>query len=1111
MLASPIIEGTLPAFYAKEDGTAIIAVPFSMSKAVNKKEVSGFKLKIRNIQGSVYSDSLSATDSSNIDYNQGIVNFNLTADQTKNFVEGAFYKAQIAYVDTKGVVGYYSTVGIIKYTTKPQVYILNLESFNNNFHFYNYTGVYSQEGKDSTEKVYSYRFVLKNEDGSIIKDTGELIHDSSNDVEHYESQDDVFFNIDLDSGKKYKLIYTIKTNNGLEISSPVYKIIKKNSINSSLKAKIITKLNYENGYINIGLDGEKDKRGNEIAVKGSFILSRASEKNNYQNWEEILRFNLVSQRPSLKSFQDFTIEQGVKYKYSIQQYNAQGLYSERILSDEIYADFEHCYLFDGKRQLKIKFNPKISSFKTDLLQAKVDTIGSKYPFIFKNGKVEYKEFPIQGLISYLMDEESLFLNNQERFSNEQRILKDNYKQQTFKNFDYEDFLKNYYNLYDYNRTLKKYIPVQFLTREEFEKKYKNNSTVNFYIRYTTSNNKIDINNLAHTNLTSDNIALEREFKLEVLNWLNNGEPKLFKSPNEGNYLIYLMNISLSPEDTLGRMLHNFSATAYEIADFNYNNLIKYNMINSQSELEETYLKFTTIPLMTTDDNYAQISPINYIKEESGNVYYALGELIKVGAIIENLILTDMQPGSKIILNGESIVIGSTGTYNSPVQVETLELETKSTGFLTIAYYTQMNDIFNNILETKIKNIIDKQFIGQYENIINNIENIENTIINFFNMDFYARPIQDAYLVEGYEIVSSKEVGPWCGDTEWHYGNYYILNENNEYIPATGIFHKEEFLPKEQIPKEYYSKELFLYDSNDNLIWNKSTYVKNPEEFANNSSSGFCQRSDEFKSYMELENFNPLEVYKYTTYEDEIFGKRFSEVHFIDTTNTIKEYCNNKVDEATYLKNRIGSNNKILDIRNFKMYVESKKIYDENYDLITDTNFVHGKRYYIQDVIEIIFVPQYPEKKFFTEESYKYFKNIYKDTDLESYINLYSSEVYINGNETYFNLTEKEYCNLKDGEIKNIQTSIGVYCNLSYQLSLIEYNISKSAILIQLKNRLNELNNFLSKDYLIKQCINNSNEEQYLEKIRNIRMNYNNIYSEYLIELEKYLYKLDQEG
>jgi len=73
-----------------------------------------------------------------------------------------------------------------------------------------------------------------------------------------------------------------------------------------------------------------------------------------------------------------------------------------------------------------------------------------------------------------------------------------------------------------------------------------------------------------------------------------------------------MNISFSPEDTLGRMLHNFSATAYEIADFSYENLIKYNMINSQTELEETYLKFTTIPLMTTDANYAKVSPINFV-------------------------------------------------------------------------------------------------------------------------------------------------------------------------------------------------------------------------------------------------------------------------------------------------------------------------------------------------------------------------------------------------------------------------------------------------------------------------------------------------------------------
>jgi hypothetical protein len=67
------------------------------------------------------------------------------------------------------------------------------------------------------------------------------------------------------------------------------------------------------------------------------------------------------------------------------------------------------FLSDGKRQLRIKFNPKVSSFKKTLLEAKMDTIGGKYPFFFRNGRVGYKEFPISGLISMLMDAEEEFM------------------------------------------------------------------------------------------------------------------------------------------------------------------------------------------------------------------------------------------------------------------------------------------------------------------------------------------------------------------------------------------------------------------------------------------------------------------------------------------------------------------------------------------------------------------------------------------------------------------------------------------------------------------------------------------------------------------------------
>jgi len=76
----------------------------------------------------------------------------------------------------------------------------------------------------------------------------------------------------------------------------------------------------------------------------------------------------------------------------------------------------------------------------------------------------------------------------------------------------------------------------------------------------------------HFDSLSENITRERLFKTEVLNWLNNGNPKLFRSPTEGNFLVRLMKISLSPENKLGRMLHNFTSTAYEIAEYNNQSL-----------------------------------------------------------------------------------------------------------------------------------------------------------------------------------------------------------------------------------------------------------------------------------------------------------------------------------------------------------------------------------------------------------------------------------------------------------------------------------------------------------------------------------------------------------
>lgn len=85
-------------------------------------------------------------------------------------------------------------------------------------------------------------------------------------------------------------------------------------------------------------------------------------------------------------------------------------------------------------------------------------------------------------------------------------------------------------------------------------------------------------NNINSQLTADNFTKERNYKLDILDWLSNGKPKIMRSAPEGNYIVRLMNVSLSPIDTLGRMIHSFNATAYEYDTFTHDNLIKYNLI-----------------------------------------------------------------------------------------------------------------------------------------------------------------------------------------------------------------------------------------------------------------------------------------------------------------------------------------------------------------------------------------------------------------------------------------------------------------------------------------------------------------------------------------------------
>lgn len=76
-------------------------------------------------------------------------------------------------------------------------------------------------------------------------------------------------------------------------------------------------------------------------------------------------------------------------------------------------------------------------------------------------------------------------------------------------------------------------------------------------------------------------VFEREFRQKVLDFLYSDEPKLFKSPTEGNIIVRLMDIQTTPNKTLNRMIYNFSLNAYEIADATMSNYLTYKITSTK--------------------------------------------------------------------------------------------------------------------------------------------------------------------------------------------------------------------------------------------------------------------------------------------------------------------------------------------------------------------------------------------------------------------------------------------------------------------------------------------------------------------------------------------------
>lgn len=434
----------------------------------------------------------------------------------------------------------WSTITLIKSIYKP-TFILNPFSsgdehnkkiiFSTGFQTLSGTVIFNKDNSEeaqSTEYLKSYRiYIIKKENGKdvVYMDSGEIYPINKNEV---------FYNMKkkLENGSDYSITIELYTNNGYIIKQSGYNFTIFKMAESEIDASVSTKPDYVNGRVKIKITTK------ELSFVNNFIIIRASSKDNFSIWDDVHYCSFYDEKIKEYIWYDYTVESGVLYKYAIQRIDIRNnLRSrEKVAFNEdddasiVMLPLEDIFLSREGMQFKIKFDPNISSFKTNLLETKTETLGSKHPFIRRNGKVKYKEFPIGGLITTFCDEEGLFLNRK--------------------------------NLYT-----------------EEEDSYYNDTSLGYNINHSITEYK--------------DFVYEKLFRDKIVEFLQEDSVKLFRSQTEGNILIKLTNISLTPNQSLGRMLYSFSATAIEVADCTIENYDKYGIqLLRKDSLKNETIRYT---------------------------------------------------------------------------------------------------------------------------------------------------------------------------------------------------------------------------------------------------------------------------------------------------------------------------------------------------------------------------------------------------------------------------------------------------------------------------------------------------------------------------------------
>lgn len=311
---------------------------------------------------------------------------------------------------------------------------VTVDSFNKNKEYVlsvstlEFSGTYSNP--DITETLYSYRLILKDFEDNVLEDS-DLLYSN----QYYTpNQFYYLFKTELEDTKRYKVILSYSTINKYE-DTLNFNIWISQDTSEKTKVRVVTadtidtiededfvKAFYnetnKNKEFEEGRIGLKLYLADSALMNENLCIRRASSKDNFAKWEDIKIINCIAKKiNSLPMIYDYTAESGVWYKYGVQTISTSG-YRRPLNITEIptLREYNFSYLLgEGGRQLKLKFDNVLNSYVYNYSESKTDTIGGQFPFITRNGNMKYRTIPVNGLISFNMDEQELFTSDKDLY------------------------------------------------------------------------------------------------------------------------------------------------------------------------------------------------------------------------------------------------------------------------------------------------------------------------------------------------------------------------------------------------------------------------------------------------------------------------------------------------------------------------------------------------------------------------------------------------------------------------------------------------------------------------------------------------------------------------